>query len=175
MVGVYNTDKTFVSAIYPKNYASDFGVTDGVTQWTAFMVGGNQSTSVPSEALLRIGGTPIDGETIVVTVNEEIVESSGGGYDSVDVSADFTDAKGELVGYFAGHTHADYIYGYSDYGINIVTHRCDSAQENNSDLLAEKVKGTTTEQSFDVVTVNKKDRKIYLTKIGAGADRELSF
>ena len=36
-------------------------------------------------------------------------------------------------------------------------------------------KGDITEQSFDVFTVNRAERKIYATKIGAGTDREISY
>lgn len=118
-------------------------------------------------------------ENLIITANEDIIEATGGGelgYDAVSVNADFTNAKGEFIAYFSGHMHGDYVYAAKDYfGIDIITTRCDAASENNSTLLAERVEGTTTEQSFDVFTVNKKTRKIYATKIGAGADREISY
>jgi hypothetical protein len=38
-----------------------------------------------------------------------------------------------------------------------------------------RVTRTITEQSFDVFTVNKAERKIYATKIGAGDDREIAY
>ena len=53
--------------------------------------------------------------------------------------------------------------------------RCDAAEENNAELKAERVANTTTEQSFDVFTVNKAEGKIYVTKIGAGDNREISY
>ena len=57
----------------------------------------------------------------------------------------------------------------------IITTRCDGANENSETLLAEKVAGTTGEQSFDVFTVNTKTRTINATKIGAGADRVITY
>lgn len=114
-------------------------------------------------------------DNLIITANEDIIEATGGegGYDAVAVDADFTNAKGDFVAYFSGHAHADYVYGAKDYwGVDIITTRCDSANENNSTLLAERKEGTITEQSFDVFTVT--PNKIYATKIGAGADREIS-
>lgn len=118
-------------------------------------------------------------DNLIITADEEIVESSGGsegGYDAVAVDADFTNAPGEFVAYFSGHMHADYHYKASDgWGVDIITTRCDSANENNADLLAERVEGTTTEQCFDVFTVNTKTRTIHATRIGAGDSRTISY
>lgn len=116
--------------------------------------------------------TPTKPEDIIITVNEELVESSRG-YDYVSVNADFSEAKGELVGYFAGHVHTDRLH--TSFGLNIITTRCDAKEENTEDLKAERVKGTVTEQSFDVFTVNKATRTVYATKIGAGSDRVISY
>lgn len=117
-------------------------------------------------------------DNFVITANEEIKEPEStvtAGYDAVSVNADFTNAKGDFIGYFSGHMHNDYVYPASGYGVDIITTRCDGANENNSTLLAERVAGTITEQSFDVFTVNKATRTIHATKIGAGADREISY
>lgn len=121
-------------------------------------------------------------EELIITVDEKIVESAGSpqdgadAYDAVSVSVDFSHAKGELVGYFSGHIHNDYHYVAEDgWGIDIITTRCDGANENNADLLAQRVAGTTTEQSFDVFTVDRKAWKVYRTKIGAGEDQVISL
>lgn len=95
------------------------------------------------------------------------------GYDAVSVSVDFTNAKGNLVGYFSGHNHVDSIENTS--GITVVGTRSDAKQENTDDLKAERIEGTITEQSFDVFTVNPTNRTIYATKIGAGADRIINY
>ncbi len=116
--------------------------------------------------------TPENPEDIIITVNEEIKEAEHG-YDYVNVDADFTSAKGSLVGYFAGHNHTD--NSSTTGNVLCVTTRCDGNEENDSTLKAERVAGTTTEQSFDVFTVNKAEKKIYATKIGAGDDRTISY
>ena len=89
-------------------------------------------------------------------------------YDAISVSVDFTSAKGEYVAHFAGHTHLDSVAVYN--GISMFTTRCDGNNE-PSDSGLTKVEGTVTEQSFDVFTVNRKEKKIYVTKIGAGNNR----
>ncbi len=116
--------------------------------------------------------TPENPKDIIITVNEEIKEAEHG-YDYVNVDADFTSAKGSLVGYFAGHNHTD--NSSTTGNVLCVTTRCDGNEENDSTLKAERVSGTTTEQSFDVFTVNKAENKIYATKIGAGDDRTISY
>ncbi len=116
--------------------------------------------------------TPANPEDVIITVNEEIAEASRG-YDYVSVNVDFSEAKGELVGYFAGHVHCDHVH--TSFGLNIITTRCDAKEENTDALKNERVSGTTTEQSFDVFTVNKATRTIHATKIGAGADREILY
>ena len=124
--------------------------------------------------------TPANADDVIITVNEEIVESAHG-YDYVSVDCDFSNAKGKLVGYFAGHNHADNAvvqYGSqtdSDHGFPCITTRCDAKEEYTDEMKAERVEGTTTEQSFDVFTVNKKTGTISATKIGAGADRTISY
>lgn len=117
--------------------------------------------------------TPTNANDVIITVNEEIVEGSGGGYDSVSVNHDFTNAKGTFVAYFHGHDHID--ADYTRDSIKDISTRCDAKEENTEELRNERVEGTITEQSFDVFTVNKKTRKIYATKIGAGDNREISY
>ncbi len=116
---------------------------------------------------------------LIITVNQSIVESTvKPGYDAVEVTADFTDAKGTLIAYHGGHCHKDAVSttGYDGGGVlafPIITTRCDAAEENDSALKAERVSGTVTEQSFDVFTVNKRTRTVHATKIGAGEDRSI--
>jgi hypothetical protein len=117
--------------------------------------------------------TPTDASQVIITVNEEIVEGAVTGYDAVSVDCDFSNAKGELIGYFAGHNHID--SNTITNGVSVITTRCDGNEENDETLKAERVAGTTTEQSFDVFTVNKKTGTIHATKIGAGSDREISY
>lgn len=93
------------------------------------------------------------------------------GYDAVSVNADFTGAKGTLVGYFHGHIHSDSLN--TTMGFPIIGTRCDAVEEYTEELQNERVVGTVTEQSFNVFTVT--PDVIYSTKIGAGSDREISY
>ena len=95
------------------------------------------------------------------------------GADAVNIQADFTGAKGQYIAHFAGHSHADTAGVYD--GITVITTRCDAQEENDAALNAERLPGTTTEQSFDVFTVDRNRRIIYATKIGAGEDRAIEF
>ena len=90
------------------------------------------------------------------------------GFDAVTVSADFTSAKANLIGYFAGHTHDNYHYAHADHGIDMIGIAADRQRESMT-------ANTTTEQSFDVITIDTKGKKIYCTKIGFGDDREISY
>lgn len=159
-------------------YPSDFTINDGVLSWNIGSMANYMSSSTyGTTAYVRV--TCLRNNTdLVVTVNEEITytETEGSNtetaYDTVKVDVDFSNANGELIAYFAGHIHKD---TSSNIGFPIITTRCDAQEENDSVLKAERVVGTTTEQSFDVFTVNRKEKKIYATKIGAGIDREVSY
>ena len=94
-------------------------------------------------------------------------------YDAVSVDVDFSKAKGELVGYFAGHVHQD-THKCTD-SVNCVTTRCDGHNENTPEDKEVRISGTVSECSFDVFTVNKATRTVYVTKIGAGQDREFAY
>jgi hypothetical protein len=94
------------------------------------------------------------------------------GYDAVFVHADFTNAKGKVLVNVAGHTHRD---SFGIYGIPVLTVRCDAAEENQADLKAQRVKGTLTEQSFDIVNISRSNPLIWTVKIGAGQGRYLPF
>jgi hypothetical protein len=155
------------------NYIEYLGFENGIYTYKCY--GGDDPNAHTITGFRFAMPTPENPSDVIITVNEEIVEGGavGGGYDAVSVDCDFSNAKGELVGYFAGHVHNDRVH--DSYGFNIVTTRCDAREEHTDTLRNERVEGTTTEQSFDVFTVNKAERKIYATKIGAGADREISY
>lgn len=72
--------------------------------------------------------------------------------------------------------HDDVVYAKGTHApFPIIVSRCDAKEENNSDAKNERVVGTTTEQSFDVFTVNSAVNRIHITKIGAGEDRVISY
>jgi len=169
--GQWLSDDTFNEAEYvsamPNAYWS-YELENGNTHKFTVLQGGAATTGYVRFTF----DTPANPENIIITVNEEIAEAEHG-YDYVNVNADFSNAKGNLVAYFAGHVHYDHnaVTG----GVPVITTRCDAKEENTAELKAERIAGTVTEQSFDVFTVNKAEGKIYATKIGAGEDRVISY
>lgn len=188
-VKLYDSNYTALTAypnwVYTVNNQADFIYdADGIMSWNAGQFGNYMSTTncgalayVRFYLFEQADGEIIDVDidNVAITVNEEITYSEGGGngYDAVSVNHDFTDAKGEFVAYFHGHDHKD--ADYTRDSIKDISTRCDAREEHTEVLQAERVKGTITEQSFDVFTVNRKTNKIYATKIGAGSDREINY
>lgn len=58
--------------------------------------------------------------------------------------------------------------------ILLVATTCD-AYANTVHSQYEMIKGTTTEQAFDIFSVDKTNKKIYTTRIGVGKDREFKY
>lgn len=179
----YDENKEIVDSIQLTNYSDKgfYSVSDydadvtllNLTNIDAYFTHINLGTTVRYFRLCGVRTVTEDAD-IIVTADEEISQTAHG-YDYVNVNVDFSEAKGDLIGYFSGHAHADYNYLKNDWGLNIITTRCDAKEENDSTLNAERIAGTTTEQSFDVFTVNKAQHKIYATKIGAGNDRIITY
>lgn len=82
-----------------------------------------------------------------------------------------------IIGVIAGHIHRDYNMT-SDKGYPIITTTCDASGTHASTYdinYPTRTAGTTTEQAFDVFHIDKDNRKIYVTRIGAGIDREFNY
>ena len=177
----YNANKEVVYNAYPTTFTDRVGFDGTATEGRLFIDKEKNSVLSTTAVYVRLCLVSGDAEPLI-TLNEPI-EASGTGVDNVSVDVDFTNAKGTLIGYFGGHVHKDNAWGktytWSDRlkkcDFWTITTRCDSKNENESALLAERVAGTITEQSFDVFTVNKKTGTIHATKIGAGADRTITF
>ncbi len=98
------------------------------------------------------------------------------GWSNSTVNVDFTNAKGDLIAVFAGHVHGDSIDTTTlQRPIITILSAGASANEPYKEDAPTRTAGTDTETSFDVVTINKKTRMIYCTRVGAGADREVSY
>lgn len=94
-------------------------------------------------------------------------------YKKTVVNADFTGAKGEVIASFHGHIHGDRIYPsyYTFPMITITTAGADVRDQNP----VERVVGTATETAMDIVSIDMETRNIYCTRIGAGADRSITY
>lgn len=83
-----------------------------------------------------------------------------------DLKADFTKSTATLAAFFAGHYHQDR-FAFADNTACVVS-TCDARY--NDDVVQRRV-NTTTECSFDVAVLNKREKKITLIKVGAGFNR----
>ena len=101
------------------------------------------------------------------------------GWTNSVIDVDFTNSNGEVMGFFAGHVHWDIVDTTTmDCPIITIISAGASVNEYNmkeGETIPTRVAGTDTETSFDVVTINKKTRTIYCTRVGAGSDRQVSY
>ena len=177
----YNANKEVIYNAYPTTFTDKEGFDGSATEGRLFI--DKEKNGVLSTTAVYVRLCLVSGDSSpIITLNEPIGEN-GEVYDAVSVDADFTGANGTLIGYFGGHVHKDGAWDKTYTWDNrlkqcdfwTITTRCDSKNENSSDLLNQRIRGTINEQSFDVFTVNTKEKKIYATKIGAGEDRVLSY
>lgn len=82
---------------------------------------------------------------------------------SAKVSVDFTGAGGNFAAWVGGHYHQG--VGEYEQGILCISPFSDGFRS----------VGNTEEQSFDIVTVDKKNHRLYLTQVGFGMDREFDY
>lgn len=94
------------------------------------------------------------------------------------ITYDFTDQNAIVLFIMSGHIHADYEIA-SDSGYPIIATTCDTLNDQTDHYSSlppvTRTAGTYTEQAFDVVHIDKGNRKIKITRIGGGSDREFSF
>lgn len=91
------------------------------------------------------------------------------------VNANFTGKGGNVIGWLSGHMHADGLNRNRPAGINFNILETLNDSKNVWSGQPNKVTGTATEQAFDVLTINKKLRRVNVTRIGAGTDRLFTY
>lgn len=89
----------------------------------------------------------------------------------IDVLNVFVEDGGTVICWLAGHSHVDRQFKLGDINI-ILTLNDNPGREPES---PEKIAGTTTEQAFDIFTVDKEKRVVHITRVGAGEDREFKY
>ena len=91
----------------------------------------------------------------------------------VHVKADFSKGiKADVIGLFAGDYHRDFVERTKS-GIPYIF--TENVVMYSSVSPTQRVDGEKSEILFDIVTVNKKERKIYITRVGAGNDRVIEY
>ena len=93
-------------------------------------------------------------------------------YLNVSVNVDYTKGGGNFIGWVGGHMHTDEMITVN--GITSVTTFTDSSGGQDGNVTPH-IPNTDKEQSFDVFTVDKLNRKVYITRIGLGKDREFNY
>ena len=90
------------------------------------------------------------------------------------ISANFNSGrnKGKVICWIAGHTHKDMNVELSDGTPVIITTTCNAGAETGS---LTRTAGTENENAFDVFSIDTTNHKIYVTRIGAGTDREFTY
>ena len=91
---------------------------------------------------------------------------------NAQISVDFTGRGGNFAVWVGGHTHAD-AAKYCDGMLSTAT--LNDSIHNAEGSPYKHVKGTDTEQAFDIFTVDKNAHKIYATRIGCGENREFEY
>ena len=143
----------------------------------------NDALNVPSDDwhVVTVGHVPIHPDVPSHDGNLNILRYALEGYTNKSTASftatygtvlntDFSTYKGKMVGYFCGHNHKDTEFVGTNM-INIST-GCDARY--NDDVWT-RVEGTLTEQLFDVVIIDKTNRKINMIRIGAGDNRTFNY
>ena len=90
----------------------------------------------------------------------------------IDRIYDYSNTTSNFLFIISGHSHRDCVVTLEN-GIKIISTTCDAYRGECGGLT--RTQGTITEQAFDVVNFNLENRVVYLTRIGAGEDREISY
>lgn len=93
-------------------------------------------------------------------------------YNLGDKTYDFTQKTGEVICMCVGDEHED-LNTISAGGIPIIATTCATSDEELGEI--NRVEGTVSESAYDVYVINKNARKINITRIGAGSDREFTY
>ena len=146
----------------------------------------NEALNMPKGYSAIIGthyaSKPMDFEMLRNIINAYVNRTDFSGsyigeqvWQSSYIEVDYSSAKGELIAIFQGHTHVDEVYTdiFEIPCINITT--TGAFHDVRDEKSNERIQGTATEIAFDVVTVDKNNRVIYLTRVGAGSDRRIEY
>lgn len=91
--------------------------------------------------------------------------------DDVQISKDFTETAAAMTVMFCGHIHKD--AEDTSLAFPVITIECTGNYSMDSNTSF--INNSDTETAFDVVTINKAEKKVYLTRLGFGSDREVSY
>ena len=91
-----------------------------------------------------------------------------------NVDYNFDNNRGDVICIITGHKHIDNENGEKIYG-NITLINTDSSLPLKSDYRPAREIGTVDEDCFDIVRVDRTEKKIYCYRFGYGKDREFNY
>lgn len=103
-------------------------------------------------------------------VNDFRLMSSGTRIETA-INEVYNDLNCTIACIIAGHSHRDHCQLNAN-NIPIILTTCDAFY---SPPTLTKIKGTTTEQAFDIFHIDTENRIIYTTRVGAGENRQISY
>lgn len=146
-------------------------ITSGTVSAMTFGFGSEQLDWLENTAL-----NVEDGWSVVIALHTPPISD----YASAFSETDYTDFRSiinasaaDIIGIFCGHAHMDRVIE-NDLPCPIVVITC-AINTPYDGTAADRVAGTTTETAIDVVSIDKANRKIYTTRLGIGADREVDY
>ena len=96
-------------------------------------------------------------------------------WQSTEIAVNYKYADGEIIAVFQGHKHEDAEYDIFAHVpcINVTTTGAYWAVKGDDPV--KRIKGTASEFAVDVVRIDRVNRIIYLTRLGAGEDRVIPY
>lgn len=91
---------------------------------------------------------------------------------SIHLTGDFTGRGGEFAVWVSGHTHIDLTTVVSG---TLCTAIISDWNHQSRGLPFHRTGGTFREHAFDIFTIDTKKHKLYVTRVGAGDDREYDY
>lgn len=115
----------------------------------------------------KVAATDTDGILTIDGNGTKVINALNSIYDS---------ANATIVAIIAGHCHRDYSV-VSDKGYPCIATTCDAVYGSAywDNVLNNRAKGNTSEQAFDVFTIDTDNRTIKAKRIGAGSDRNWTY
>lgn len=90
-----------------------------------------------------------------------------------------SNSRANIAAWMVGHIHRDFsaLVSTADRSasFNIISTNCDTYRQSEVWAGEKMTAGTATEQAFDLVQVDTKNKKLYLTRVGAGSDRTFTW
>ena len=87
--------------------------------------------------------------------------------DSYSISVDFTNANGDFVCFFCGHTHKDFMLELDNVNIIGTANDSKAVSSNASSYAPSKTDGTSTEQIIDFFCIKPKTKAVSVVRLGA--------